>query len=565
MKLKSLFISTLAVLAAFVGCKEEGPTYLDEVKVSSSYVAIPQTGGSQHIKLTATDAWEITIPDAKVDWLLVEPAHGSAGQEIDICFAAESTLDGRSTEVLLTCAGRTQHINVIQGLSTVSKASCAEVIAGPDSKSYLVTGICTKIANTQYGNWYINDGTGEVYIYGTVNASGAYDWAKFNIEVGDEVTVQGPKTTYNGTVELVDAQFISVNKSLIKVETVSPETGVIPAEGGEFTVTLSNKGNGLSAAVPEDAAEWLSLKSVSGNVVTYTVKENNAGPRGTTLVFTTTDGKKDYSTETTLSQLGKSGTEDLPFTVAEAAAYCQSLGNGNVSAANLYVKGIVSKVVYTYSAKYGTATFWISDDGEYHGSEDGKSTTEPAHDFEAYSVYYFNNTPWADGNAQIEEGAEVIICGKLTLYGELAETSSKNAWIYSINGAKDETNGIGTLGTPFTVAGGIAAAHNAPKSNVYVKGIVSKILYTFSADYGTGTFWLSDDGTFNGAENGKSTTDFGHDFEAYSVYWFDNKPWAEGDPQIELGQNVTICGALTVYNGVSETSSKKAWVSSINE
>ena len=65
-----------------------------------------------------------------------------------------------------------QRINIIQGIATVSNATCAEVLAGPDSKTYRVTGTVTKIVNTTYGNWYLNDGTGEVYIYGTLDSKG---------------------------------------------------------------------------------------------------------------------------------------------------------------------------------------------------------------------------------------------------------------------------------------------------------------------------------------------------------------------------------------------------------
>ena len=60
----------------------------------------------------------------------------------------------------------------MQGLSTVSTATCAEVIAGPDSKTYQVKGVCTSIANTTYGNWYLKDDTGEIYIYGTLDKNG---------------------------------------------------------------------------------------------------------------------------------------------------------------------------------------------------------------------------------------------------------------------------------------------------------------------------------------------------------------------------------------------------------
>jgi hypothetical protein len=51
--------------------------------------------------------------------------------------------------------------------------TCAEVIAGPDSKTYQVTGTVTAIANTTYGNWYLTDKTGTIYIYGTLDAKGA--------------------------------------------------------------------------------------------------------------------------------------------------------------------------------------------------------------------------------------------------------------------------------------------------------------------------------------------------------------------------------------------------------
>lgn len=85
-----------------------------------------------------------------------------------------------------------QHLNVVQGEVSITNATCAEVIAGPDNKTYQVTGTVTAIANTTYGNLYLNDGTGEIYIYGTLDASGAEkNFLSLGIEVGDEITVSG--------------------------------------------------------------------------------------------------------------------------------------------------------------------------------------------------------------------------------------------------------------------------------------------------------------------------------------------------------------------------------------
>ena len=132
MKLRYFIPSLVAVVAAmFTGCSDNDydPTYLSEIRVSQSYVALDVNGGSASVDLTATGAWTITdVPD----WLTVSPASGSGSGTIT--FSAGAGV-GRTAEVLITCEGKTQHINIIQGIATVSNATCAEIIAGPDSKT----------------------------------------------------------------------------------------------------------------------------------------------------------------------------------------------------------------------------------------------------------------------------------------------------------------------------------------------------------------------------------------------------------------------------------------------
>ena len=361
MKAKYIFASLVAALALLAGCqKEETAHYLDEVSVSSSYVSIPLDGGSTPIGVLAQGSWTISGMPA---WLTVSPATGSSGST-NVTFSAEKALDGRTAEVLLTCNGATQRINVIQGLSTVSNATCAEVIAGPDSKTYRVKGVVTRIANTSYGNWYLDDGTGEVYIYGTLDKSGKNgannSIAAWGIEVGDEITVEGPKTTYNGTVELVDVAVININKSLIKVESVEPESAELPVEGGDFVVTLENKGNGVYVEIPEDAKDWLSISSIAGNVVTFHAAANNAGDRATTITLKTTDGKKDYTTQQDLAQKGS--------IVEITAADFNAKEDGP---ALFKLKGVVTDIVMdkddpTKYNKYGN--FYLNDDtGKAYG------------------------------------------------------------------------------------------------------------------------------------------------------------------------------------------------------
>jgi RPA family protein len=307
MKLKYIIPSLLAIVAAvFTGCSDDkDPTYLSEIRVSQSYVSLSTSGGSTTINIEAAGSWSVSNAP---DWLTVSPASGSGNGSIT--FSADAG-EGRTAEVLIACEGQVQHINVIQGLATVSTATCAEVLAGPDSKTYRVTGAVTKIANTTYGNWYLNDGTGEVYIYGTLDKSGAEkNFESLGIEVGDEVTVEGPKTTYNGTVELVNVSVIKINKSLIKVDSLTVNGAVsstLPLEGGDIVANLTCKGTGVAVEIPAEAQSWLGVvnSTVGANpTVTFHAAANPGGERSATVIFKTTDGKKEYSAEATIIQEG---------------------------------------------------------------------------------------------------------------------------------------------------------------------------------------------------------------------------------------------------------------------
>ena len=308
MKLRYFIPSLVAVVAAmFTGCNDNDydPTYFSEIRVSQSYVALDVNGGATSIDLIAAGAWTVTdVPE----WLTVSPASGSGSGTIT--FSAGPG-EGRTAEVLITCEGRTQHVNIIQGIATVSNATCAEVIAGPDSKTYRVSGTVTSIANTTYGNWYLNDGTGEVYIYGTLDAKGATkNFLSLGLEVGDQVTVEGPKTTYNGTVELVDVTVVKITKSLIKCDSLTVNgvaSDVLPLEGGEIVANLTCKGSGVAVEIPAEAQSWLGIVSTTAGAaptVTFRAQPNVGGDRNTTVTFKTTDGKKEYTSQATIYQSG---------------------------------------------------------------------------------------------------------------------------------------------------------------------------------------------------------------------------------------------------------------------
>lgn len=183
----------------------------------------------------------------------------------------------------------------------VVEATCAEVIAGEDGKVYRVTGRVASIVNTNYGNWYLEDETGQIYIYGTKDANDRYpkntSWESFGIKECDIVTVQGPKNTYNGTMELVDVRVlapitvISITSDNDAYEQSSASESNIESEATDITFTLYCGGDGYTVDILDDASSWLTVKSRTEGkdpVVVLHAAENTGADRRAQLQFTTT-------------------------------------------------------------------------------------------------------------------------------------------------------------------------------------------------------------------------------------------------------------------------------------
>ena len=249
------------------------------------------------------------------------------------------------------------------------------------------------------------------------------------------------------------------------------------------------------------------------------------------------------------------GTATNPISVADAIANAKAIGS-TASAKDFYVKGKISSIKFEYSAQYGTATYNISDDGST-GTE-----------FTVYGSYYFESKSWQEGQTQIAVGDEVIVCGRIINYNDKTpEFADKKNYLVSLNGKTSSEVGPvdnpedkmdhGTATAPISVADAIddavAIGTSASTSDFYVKGKICSIKYEYSAEYGTATYNISEDGSE------------GIEFTVYSSYYFDNKKWQEGDNQIAVGDEVVVCGKIVNYNGnTPEFVSKQNYLVSLN-
>ena len=559
MKLKYFIPSLLAVFAMLVGCSENFErSYLGNLRVSSSYLAFSLDGSSTELTVNASSEWAFqNVPD----WLTVSPAAGHAG-ETNVTLTAAKAASAKSATIKLVSGSSVQEINILQGKNVAEMATCKQVIDGEDGKTFRVKGTVTTIANDTYGNWYLKDETGEIYIYGTLDAKGATkNFLSLGIEAGDVVTVEGPKKTYNGTVELVDVTVVKIEKSLVKI--VSPaKTPEIAKEGGDLTVKLAFKGN-LAPSLPDDC-NWVRYKNmtvVKGTVtavtpnpadtayVKFAVDANEGKGRSAVVTFTCSNETNASSVNFTIKQaanvLPHGENPEDPFTVAEAVAKCKAIGN-TTDGVIYFAKGVISSISSVDTGSYGNATFNISDDGN-----DENFVT-------VFRSYFLDNKKFT-AEDQIGVGDEVVITGKLVYYKDKAgkETPefSGNVYVYSI---KKASNDPGTKNNPFTPEQAIAYIDGGGKDAVYVKGIVSELYKDgFTTQYGQGSFWISSDG--------KKAGDYLKDFEAYQVNYLGGRKWTEADPQIKVGDVVVIYGPLTKFKDTRETQGKgAAYVYSLN-
>ena len=385
MKLRYLFSIILSSVLVFASCEEKITDSWENIKLDQTYLSIAENGGSATLTIDATEDWafvtddvwpekserdkEGNITSSTPSWLKADKMSGAAGQT-KVTFTAEGTASGRELELKIKAGDNVQFVRVRQGSMTVTKATVAEIIAGPEGKLYEVKGVCTAVANTTYGNWYLNDGTSDkdLYIYGTVDGSGKYNWASFNIEVGDVVTVQGSYVLYGGnTPEFVDATFIKVEKSLVKLVT---ETQTVPKEGAEIEVKLAYKGAGVFPTVPEEYRSWISvvdMQQVKGQatkiepnpadtaVVRVAVQPNDGGNRTGSLSFVSSGSSVPYEftqegaiIETTADQIN--AAED-GATLYRITGVVKSIANGTYG--NIYIADYTGEVyVYgTYDAE----------------------------------------------------------------------------------------------------------------------------------------------------------------------------------------------------------------------
>ena len=276
------------------------------VDVKEEFASIPEDGTPVQITVNASHDWQATyVPE----WINVSPVSGSAGKT-SVSVSMQSNYDAYhyiNTYIEFTSGDEKDRVTVLKDRPI---STTAAVYDGIDSEEYRLTGVVTSIVNTTYGNWYLTDDTGSLYIYGTTLKGYYKMFSDFNIGVGDQVTVQGPRNNHNGDIELIDASVIDIKKSLFKTVFVDLVEGKIPAEGCEFNLEFECDGDDVSVRIPEKDKSWISLKGIEEIAdnqykATFIASANTGGNRKVEIQFWASKDDQKSMTYTTLLQIGE--------------------------------------------------------------------------------------------------------------------------------------------------------------------------------------------------------------------------------------------------------------------
>lgn len=309
-----------AIINCMIQVSQEGVAPEFSVEALSETSVIPAEGGEYKVKVAGNVPWTVSAPEG----VTAEPASGEGEAEVVFTFPANEL-----TEEVAYAVSVATEVEMEKNVYEFEVKQEAAVAAGPvvatvaeflaaaeDDTVYQLTGMITSVVNTTYGNFYLKDATGEVYIYGLCSPEGAQKyWAESGAKAGDTITVQTVRASYNGSAQGRDAIFVE----LVPFVAEASEWGIVgdlTGWGSDSDITLFTtwKAENLFVAYNVEIAsgafkvransEWDDAKnyglSVAGNIYAdkyYTMITGSGSQNATPMAYGTYDVYFDLANE----------------------------------------------------------------------------------------------------------------------------------------------------------------------------------------------------------------------------------------------------------------------------
>ena len=349
------YMTTLLALALIVlgtSCRKEKDINLASRVILSQteeITIISQGAPDFRFEVESDGDWVVVAPR----WIKATPAYGNGNDVVTLSFQDNWT-DGvengtRHGQVNVECAsGATSFVVCQQGdpakpSDEIKAITIGEFITLPENgQIYELTGIVANISNMTYGNFDLVDETGSIYIYGVLDPDGnPKNFATLDVEEGDQLTIQGSLGHYGDKLEVINAQYISHVKSLVRCLDASPVK--IAKEEGEVTLRVQYKGEDLKVFVN---ANWLTFRGVGKELETTLVNfqaQANTEATARTAKVTLSSSKGDKVSSITVEIRQDPDTGGGGGTMTDMSTITGAADDTQVEATNVYVSGITTR------------------------------------------------------------------------------------------------------------------------------------------------------------------------------------------------------------------------------
>lgn len=206
MKLMKIFTMLFALVVSATACDKP---VVAELNLLNTSVSVAAEGGKTDVSFKTNQNWAI---HSDSDWVTTLPISGIASessQKVTLTVAANPTTSERTATLTVTAGDKSGQISVKQAARDETPRMTISEFRNKKADEttwYELSGEIAAIGDESFGNLYIFDETGYVYVYGlcaTQRPKKGNDesFSKLGLKPGDKVTMMTLRSEHNGTVE----------------------------------------------------------------------------------------------------------------------------------------------------------------------------------------------------------------------------------------------------------------------------------------------------------------------------------------------------------------------------
>jgi len=569
MKLKSILLSSLAVIAAlFVACEQEESYEIPQISLGSTELTFDKAGASQTFTFTTNRAWKI---ESSSSWLAFSPESGEASdqpQTVTVTALANTSYDRTASfevktdyeykTVAVSQAGtgsKSHGTGTADDPFSVTKA--LEVISALDAdqetdKAYYVEGIISSIpdnssAIASYGNanYYISDDGGttlgeQLYIFQSYYLGNVKFTSTDQIKVGDKVIIYGKFVNYKGNTPE------TVGKGSSYIYSLNGEI----SDGGSSDYTTAESKTVAEFIEAANTSTYFKLKGTVSKFNSSYCSFDLTDATGTIYVYSV-DNKSEWvdiiKNGGTVELAGKYEYYSNKSQHEVVHAYILSFEEGE----GTDYSNAESKTVAEFIEAANTSTYYKLKGtvSKFNSNYCSFDLTDATGTIYVYSVD--NKADWVD---KIKDGGTVELAGLYLFYESKSQHEVVNAVILSFEegeggggGDDDETyadpSGSGTEADPYNVAKALEvttalAAYNKDDASTYVNAVVKGTIVgtpDINTEYGNATYYIQDNG-------------YTAKLEVYRGYGLNGDKFTSASA-LKEGDVVVVSGTLVNYKG----------------